>query len=61
MRAVRRSSSSRRRRQRTEVGSFSAEMSVYNAIYFDNPLASSARAPASMPAKPILPSWQAYS
>jgi hypothetical protein len=36
-------------------------VSVYDGIYFDDALASSARAPASMPAKPMLPSWQAYS
>ena len=47
--------------QSDEEHRLSAEMSVHNGIYFDNALASSARAPASMPAKPILPSWQAYS
>ena len=30
-------------------------------FYFEDTLASSARAPARMPAKPMLPSWQAYS
>ena len=38
--------------QSDEEHRLSAEMSVHNGIYFDIALASSARAPASIPAKP---------